>query len=87
MKNRILTDAARKRAERVEELERTLEIVKSERARLSDRVAQLEEKAAQSSSRAQALEHELAAMHEGSVSVESEVGRGSTFGVEIPAPG
>jgi hypothetical protein len=64
MKNRILTDAARKRAERVEELERTLEIVKSERARLSDRVAQLEEKAAQSSSRAQALEHELAAMHE-----------------------
>ena len=45
-KNRILTDAAQKRTQRIEELERELEQierVKSDRAFFSNRIAQLEE--------------------------------------------
>jgi prefoldin subunit 5 len=42
-KNRILTDAAQRRTQRIEELKRELEGLKSERAFLSARIAQLEE--------------------------------------------
>jgi chromosome segregation ATPase len=58
-RNRILTDAAQKRTQRIEELERELqqyERLKSERALLSDRIAQLEAERAFYSKRAVELE-------------------------------
>ncbi len=71
VKNRILTDASRKRAQRIEELERELqeyERVKSERVLFPDRVTQLEEhnrqlteSAAKQALRVQELERELLA--------------------------
>ena len=68
--NRILTESARQRAQRVEKLERTLERLEPELLALRKRVGELEEHnhqlteaATQRASRVQELERELQALH------------------------
>jgi chromosome segregation ATPase len=57
--NRILTDSARQRAERVEQLERKLDIVEPQLQEARKRLKELEEAATERAARIQELENEI----------------------------
>jgi chromosome segregation ATPase len=57
--NRILTDSARERAERVEQLERKLELLEPEVLEARKRLKELEQAATERAARIQELEREL----------------------------